>query len=307
MAMRKFIAHTLLFMVFLSFIYVGSVFLFGRLASNECKPNIKYRLGAYGHFFSRLKEVKTKHNIDILFLGSSHAYRGFDTRIFEQNGLSAFNLGSSAQTPMQTKVLLDRYLKQLNPKTVVYEVYPTTFTLDGVEAAIDLVSNDHNDVSSFEMALRTRNIKAFNSFLYASIIDLVGLEGTFSEPRLKGNDTYVPGGFVERKMSYKSTSAKAQQLNPLNIKQMRYFQANIEVLKSRGIKVILVYAPIPKSSLPQSMPSAYFDRLMQATGEYYNFNTLIELDDSLHFYDADHLNQRGVELFNTKLLEVLSK
>ncbi len=297
----------LLFMVFLSFVYVGSVFLFGRLASENWKPNIKYRLGAYGHFFSRLEEVKTKRSVDILFLGSSHAYRGFDTRIFEQNGYSAFNLGSSAQTPMQTKVLLDRYLEQLNPKTVVYEVYPTTFTLDGVEAAIDLVSNDHNDVSSFEMVLRTKNIKAFNSFLYASAIDLLGLDNAFSEPRLKGNDTYVPGGFVERKMSYKSVSAQPLQLNPLNIQQMRYFQANIEALRNQGIKVILVYAPIPKSSLQQAIPSAHFDRLMQAAGEYYNFNTLLELDDSLHFYDADHLNQRGVELFNTKLIEVLSK
>ena len=82
--------------------------------------------------FTRLKEVKTVKNVDILFLGSSHTYRGFDTSIFHDCGYSAFNLGSSSQTPIQTLTLANRYLKQLNPKLVVLEVYPGNFTGDGV-------------------------------------------------------------------------------------------------------------------------------------------------------------------------------
>ena len=78
-------------------------------------------------------------NVDVLFLGSSHAYRGFDPRIFRKRGYSSFNLGSSAQTPSQTKVWLKRYLKHLNPKIVIYEVYPGTFSSDGIEASLDLV------------------------------------------------------------------------------------------------------------------------------------------------------------------------
>ena len=41
------------------------------------------------------------------------------------------------------------------------------------------------------------------------------------------------------------------------------------------------------------------------SSEYYNFNTLLNLEDSLHFYDSHHLNQTGVERFNTKLIEIL--
>ena len=41
--------------------------------------------------------------------------------------------------------------------------------------------------------------------------------------------------------------------------------------------------------------------------EYYNFNEILTLNDSLSFYDYDHLNQNGVELFNKKLIELLDE
>lgn len=44
---------------------------------------------------------------------------------------------------------------------------------------------------------------------------------------------------------------------------------------------------------------------MQKYGEYYDFNGLPELDDSLHFYDNVHLNQEGVEIFNKIVIEIL--
>jgi hypothetical protein len=50
-----------------------------------------------------------------------------------------------------------------------------------------------------------------------------------------------------------------------------------------------------------------FEDKIEKYGVYYNFNELIELDDRLHFYNAHHLNQNGVEIFNTKLLEILSQ
>ena len=38
-----------------------------------------------------------------------------------------------------------------------------------------------------------------------------------------------------------------------------------------------------------------------------NTDELISLNDSLHFYDSDHLNQNGVVIFNKKLIEVLKE
>src|SRR5690554_4580115 len=101
---------------------------------------------------------------------------------------------------MQTKVLLDRYLTSLNPKVVIYEVYPVVFTLDGVESSLDIIANDENDLNSIEMALKIDNIKTYNTLLYGFTCDFLSLNKSFIEPVVKGNDKYISGGFVEKKI-----------------------------------------------------------------------------------------------------------
>ena len=140
-------------------LYIGFVVLFGLMAPGALKKNLTFPIGSYGHMFSRIKEVQTKKNIDLLFVGSSHSYRGFDPRIFKDHNYSCFNLGSSSQSPIQTEILFKRYLDQLNPKLVVFEVYPKTFESDGVEAGLDLLANDKIDLNVIKMCFQLNNIK----------------------------------------------------------------------------------------------------------------------------------------------------
>ena len=270
------------------------------------KPNINYRIGSYGHMYSRLSEVKNKKNIDILFLGSSHAYRGFDTRIFSKYGIKTFNLGSSSQTPIQTKVLLDRYLNKLNPKIIIYEVYPVTLMIDGVESSLDLISNDKNDLPSLKMSLKINNITTYNTLLYGFINDIFNINKSFSEPIIKGDDRYISGGFVEKKIGYynpTSTSFEKKEI-VLNKTQFKAFSEIVSIIKKNGIKLILVYAPIPHYNYERYTNNWYFDSIMKKYSEYYNFNEIMSLDNS-YFQDSHHLNQKGVELFNEKLIDIL--
>ena len=148
LVLKKLIFQLLIFGCFSTVFYAFGLFVLAQLP-NSLHPNLRYHPGSGGFLFSRLKEVKTQNNIDLLILGSSHAYRGFDTRIFNNEGINAFNLGSSAQTPVQTNYLLKTYLKQLKPKVVLYEVYPETFTFDGVEAEMDLISNEELKINIY--------------------------------------------------------------------------------------------------------------------------------------------------------------
>lgn len=118
--MSRFLRNVFLFAVIVIITYPLLIFLSGYLPiSNVLKLNLNYRIGSYGHMFTRINEVKQlDSNVDILFLGSSHSYRGFDPRNFKDK--KTFNLGSSSQTPIQTKILLERYLDNINPKTVIY-------------------------------------------------------------------------------------------------------------------------------------------------------------------------------------------
>ena len=45
---------------------------------------------------------------------------------------------------------------------------------------------------------------------------------------------------------------------------------------------------------------------MQEYSTYYNYNKLLNLNDTLDFYDDDHLNQSGVTVFNQALIKDLN-
>jgi hypothetical protein len=305
--MNKFIIKLIKFLLFTIAFYVVSLTFWGRYAPSILKPNIIYKVGSYGHLYSRISDIKNYNNVDILILGSSHAYRGFDTRIFSKNGYKTFNLGSSAQTPIQTKAFLDRYLDKLNPKLIIYEVYPNTFALDGVESSLDIIANDKNDFHSLEMAFKINNIKTYNTLVYGFICDLLGSNTSFSEPSIKGDDNYISGGFVEKKLSFYQPKDFKKEKLLLRDSQLESFSKIVQLLKTKKIKLILVYAPIPKVNYYRVINSKYFDSIMRKHATYYNFNELISLNDSLHFYDSNHLNQNGVEIFNKELIELLNK
>jgi hypothetical protein len=271
------------------------------------KPNINYRIGSSGHLYSRLSEIKNYGDIDILILGSSHAYRGFDTRIFKEKGYKAFNLGSSAQSPAQTKVLLNRYLESLNPELVIYEVYPATFTLDGVESSLDLIANDINDLPLLKMALKINNIKTYNTLIYGYIFDLLGLNKSFSEPVIKNDDRYISGGYVEKEISFYEPTEFGKKEISLRDYQLETFSEIVRIVKNKNIELVLVYAPIPRANYKSYNNNYYFDSIMRRYSAYYNFNEIIALNDSLHFYDSHHLNQNGVNIFNKKLIELLNE
>ncbi len=278
------------------FLYVSGTFLTKRF-----KPNLIYRVG---HNHLRLNEVKKTSDVDLLFLGSSHAYRGFDTRIFKEAGFTSFNLGSSSQTPSQTLVLIQRYLKRLNPKLVVLEVFPGVFTSDGLESTLDLIVNDKNDFNSFMMVLAINNMKAYNTFMFSLSKD--ALE---SDPVFKLN-TYQEGGYVSQEtLTYNFESKPKPSAIVLKQQHLESFKTILEILKKENIAYVLVQAPITSQMYISYTNIDDFNKEISSYGTYYNFNSSskLNLNDTLDFYDNHHLNQNGVTAFNAAFLKVLKE
>jgi hypothetical protein len=166
------------------------------------KKNLIYNTGGYGYTLTRLQEVKKTSNVDVLFLGSSHTYRSFDNRIFKKNSITSFNLGSNAQSALQTNLLLKRYLKQLKPSLVVYEVYPGNLSNDGVESSLNIISNDDIDVEALNMVFKQNHLKVYNSFIYGFFKDAIKNKSTIKENLNRFDDRYVRGGYVEKKIKH---------------------------------------------------------------------------------------------------------
>jgi hypothetical protein len=299
--MKKLIINTVVFVCVYALLHVFVICMFG-------KKLVYYRIGSYGHMYSRIKEMPSHNSPDILFLGSSRSYRGFDSRIFLKHGITTFNLGSSSQTPKQTEVLLKKYLAKINPKMILFEVYPGGFIGDGIESTTDLISNDHIDVEICKLAIKSGNVKVMNTLIYGLYQEYVcSIRESFVEDRFKDGDMYVSGGFVE-KLDYSPFVGDTAAINakPITIRrdQLHAFKQCINIIKSNNIPYLLLLSPLPKSSNQKFSNIDEFGGVMSSYGRFIDFNTIIQLEDSC-FYDAAHLSQDGVQVFNESLIQML--
>lgn len=309
--MKKFLIRSVFYMIFLALGYILLAGVWGAVMPQPVRKNLPYKFGGKGFLFSRLQELKNTRDIDILFVGSSLSIRGFDPRIFDKYGYRTFNLGSGGQTPLQSEWLIKKYLTQLNPRLVIIEVNPYTLSRDGVEPALDLISNHHFDPGLATMVLHTTNIKVLNAYIYSLWHELSGAKRNTVEKSTKGEDTYIAGGFVEQQLTRfhpsKFKESEKQLLGPLPV-QEKALENLVNHIKENNIPLLLVQPPVSKFFLHQHPGAFDSDPFYQSLGTYYNFNHLHLLIDTVHFSDSRHLNREGVGIFNEYLIKnTLSK
>ena len=273
-------------LIFIVISYASYVVVWG-LHFPEDSPNIVYkRIGGSSAF--RLNELQKRKDIDVLITGSSHAYRGIDSRYLEQKGIKTFNMGSSSQTPIQTKWLLKRHLDKLNPKLVILEVDPSIFRSDAIESSLDMVSNYPKVVSTLPLAWG--HLKTFNTYIFSLYHAIFK-----SNEALKINwrDTYHIGGYVERKLSYYQVEEFHEERWDFNYDLFSELEETIDILKSKDINYVLVQAPLSPAFYFSHSNNQEFDDKINKLGTYYNYNDLMKWDNKIHFYDKQHLNTIG--------------
>jgi hypothetical protein len=298
----KFIKQFALFSLVAILFYIVATIIWGMVFPFYFTKNIHYFKGQNNNLYTRLKEAKEYKDVDILFLGSSHTYRGFDNRIFEKYGYTTFNFGSSGQTPIQTEYLLNKYLKHLKPKLIVYDVYPNTLSSDGLESTLHILSDGEIDFPTFKLVLKTNHLKAYNTFFLAWFRQILSLDKDFVETLETNKDKYVSGGFVESKLeTYTASYSKSKDV-VFKPKQEKAFFNIINNIKKQNIPLLLVQIPVTKNYYNGIANKIEIDKYFENQSDYINFNNQIEMIDSLHFYDHRHLNQKGVEYFNHYLL-----
>lgn len=314
--MKRFHLKVAVFAIVSIVLYVGMMLAFGYF-DFDYSPNIKFsNKGRPGFLFSRLRELDTTRNVDLLFLGSSHAYRGFDTRIFQENGYRCFNLGSSLQTPQQTELLVNRYLNQLNPKIVVFEIFPICFQSEGLESALDLLPAMDIKKDEINYILRRHNPMSFNSLLYGmAYIKRHPIKKQKVKEESKG-DIYVKGGFVQRKNADKKKDKVIDAPTHIEFtkENIEAFQRLMALLNARHIKVVLVQAPCSQEYVSKVLNreeiNTFFQHFVGGNVSYISYNdpAYAAFQKQNLFFDDSHLSQEGVVMFNNHFItNVLKK
>lgn len=304
--MKYFFISYVKFALYSIFIYCILLLLWGNYS--PVNRNLTYSLGAEGHTFTRLEEVKETKNVDILFLGSSHAYHGFDTRIFEKAGFKSFNLGTNTQTPVQTEFFLSKYLGSLNPKIVIFDVCPLVFDADGKESMAEILCNEELDIESISLTFKQNQLIIYNTQLYSFFRNLIFHDKEkYVEYKKVDDNTYISGGYVEKDLQFYQ-HRNFESKNWMNNKRnMESFKRIVRIFKERNIELILVQTPVTSGFYDSYTNNFEFDNEMRNYGNYYNFNELLHLNDSLYFFDYHHLNQNGVKIFNEILIKKMTR
>jgi hypothetical protein len=265
-------------------------------------PLIKYVQNSIllnkGIFQRASMEIDTIVKVDILFFGSSHAYRAFDPNVFKKYGFSSYNLGSSSQSPLNSYFLMKKYIQKCN--TVILEVYPVAFSINGSESFVDLVRAEPNYLDLFFHAAAIGQVMPFQNISVKPFSDnyIKGQKEDFCIYRRGYVEVYDSAG--KKNIAYPQVTLNEKLMD----KQFKYLKKIISLCDSQNKELILVYAPVP--SKHQMINEVYYKKsLHQITAEhkipFFDMSRSLPLSDSNHFFDDDHMNAAGVAIFNQYL------
>lgn len=256
-----------------------------------------------GNTYQKFREFDREKQYDIIVLGSSHAYRGYDPRIFEQHGIHLFNLGTSGQTAVNSYFVAKNYIHQHTTKLVVLDVFDGAYIAGEMESSADLIQNVSDEKAAIDMALHLKDPRALNMYLVRAF--------NGSRAPYYTDSTYVGNGFSENRTRVKGKlNYQYYKKKEISSLQLAYLGKILAYFKSQGIPVIMVNTPFPKTW--DIWAHQNFDDPIEKLAKEYqvpydDFGVKMQFDEKAFFYDAHHLNQYGVDRFNEVFIQDMRK
>ena len=259
-----------------------------------------------------------KDTIDVLILGSSHAFENINTAVlFDSYGIASYVLAGSVQPYWNSYYYLMEALKTQHPKLIILEAYGSAFNQE---------YSDHSRIIKNNLGIKDPIARA-QSLMVSSPRD--ELENYFWDYRLwHSRYTELNASDASKyweKPIYKyykgfgiNFATDSSLIRPdidhietglsLYPKSEKYLRKIIELAKQENIPLLIVVSPFILSDNNQQQ----FIETKKIAGEYdvdfINFNEsqyydLMNLDFAMDFADSAHLNYRG----NVKYTNVLAK
>jgi hypothetical protein len=258
-------------------------------------PNMQRNGGQEMQMMRDLTFNQTKY--DAIVLGSSHAYRGYDPRIFEQSGISLFNAGTSAQNAKGSFVLYTEYLRN-RTDFFILDIYDPVFELEGTESNMRLIQNVPTNEAA--VALVQQEFKMYT--VNAMAVRIASLNPIDEAP----NSDYIKNGFCEKKGILYAVESLNDSVFDANEEMFLAFEKMVKQMQADGKRIVLCSHPLPQSPGLRNYHDKFLSRfipLIERLGvPYIDLTYYTEGFGINEFADLSHLNQQGVELYNQLLL-----
>lgn len=301
-----------------SIIKIGCFLVILVLILNYCNSvfKVKYGDGIYG--VTKFYELDN-NTVDVLILGSSHAFEDFNTgTLWDEYGMSSYILAGSVQPMWNTYYYLKEALKMQRPKLIVLEGYCTVFSSEFIDDSRIIKNNYglHWSPDKVESLKISSPKERWSDFF---------LEYTQYHTRYKelsredfldnqGNPLYYDWkGFgcnmETTPLECVDISGVTERTN-LFEKTEKYYRATIKLAKENNIPIVTVISPYAGITIEdQQILNSAGDIAEELGVPYLNCNLIaneIGIDYSKDAADDGHLNYRGNLKFSKYIGQYLS-
>lgn len=257
---------------------------------------------------------KQKENtVDVLFLGSSKVFCQIDTGIlWDQHGMSAFDLGGAEAPPWNSYFYLKEALKTQNPKVIIYDASIIGFRNEVMftPESWTIINNygmKWNENRINQLLVNTDGKKQFKSLLFP----LNTMHSRYKE--LVTNDFNDFKNSINFKgFDYRNTTVPFEtpdmtnvlEFDPIGEKHEKYLKMIIDLARENNIPIVVMISPYVVSEQEER----YFNTVglicKENNVEFFDFNRMydaIGLDFATDMAEDIHVNLSGSKKFTEYL------
>lgn len=249
-----------------------------------------------------------ENTVDVLVLGSSHAYQGINTAVlWKEYGYSAYDLCGAAQPIWNTYYYLEEALKTQTPKVIILDTYTLHYSEEYGDTSYAIKNTYGLKWSQTKIdAIKTSFDTQESGYQY--FFDVLQYHSRYSD--LNKTDFYP---YQANEAMYKNHKgfycyfrsenvtdtdfSTVTYYNEMIPKVEEYYRKIIELAQSNNIPIIVTAIPFAAENYHQG----FFNTAEYIAAEYgvpfYNFiaeyKDDLALDYSTDFADSQHLNYLG--------------
>lgn len=259
------------------------------------------------------------NSIDVLVLGSSHAFEDVNTGVlYDSYGIAAYVLAGSVQPYWNTYYYLLEALKTQQPKLIILEAYASTIEFEYSDHSRIIKNNlGIKDPITLYQSLQISSPKeTFENYLFSyrlwhSRYTELGKSDFRKYYEIPPYQFYKGFGINSATQSFEKPYVDDfTGITALADKTEEYYRKIIELCISKKIPLLITVSPYVLSQRDQEKFNRSAEIAEEYGVEFLNFNSsyyydLIELDFATDMADAAHLNYIGNVKFTKTLAELL--
>ncbi len=266
------------------------------------------------HSFYKLK----KDSLDVLVIGSSHAYYGFQTnQAWEDYGVASYVMGSPSQTMICSYYLLEEALQYQKPQVVLLESYyfrsGKVFVQDSnLRAVTDNMKNLQNKRELIDLGLPEADWKE----KLAYYVPFFKYHSRWKE--LDQSDftqkSFYKGSLVRLKHKSFRAPEPTDEKKEIPETALEYFEKIRALCEENDIRLVVFKTPVSNGSGENSdwyhntmgITNSLSDYLEERSVPYLKLQDQVGIDFENDFYDYCHLSFTGQKKVTAYLMDWLT-